>query len=308
LKEAFFENKRPLQVRQNNINNPSSTQFANDQTSVSTLKAEQNMSCIADIGITKGMQCNDTPTQRLRKRAFCLLLLAPIAFIFGSPVRAEFNIEPILQAYIASAFQKNTAVSKRFPDTQQLQFEITCLSPMQQSCDPVRKLVVSLLSSNANMQLSEGKLGSIRFYLAPRTDAMSLKSRFSNEHPEEVIDNQDSDCQLYMKVRNGEIQRSDLVISIHASSQKIASCVLLNLSRGMGLEFVNGASFNSAWNGVGQPLQKLTVKKFNELKQQFELLSYIHACPAIRPGMIKSEILSVLSSCTEKLRQINSEQ
>jgi hypothetical protein len=116
LKEAFFETKRPLQVRQNNINNPSSTQFANDQTSVSTLKAEQNMSCIADIGITKGMQCNDTPKQRLRKRAFCLLLLAPIAFIFGSTVRAEFNIEPILQAYIASAFQKNTAVLKRFPE------------------------------------------------------------------------------------------------------------------------------------------------------------------------------------------------
>ena len=113
-----------------------------------------------------------------------------------------------------------------------------------------------------------------------------------------------------MHVTGNQITAAVIVVSLDATTQKKVVCMLVNFARVMGLSQSGDAPFSKTWPQNKFPERNLTndellaIPDFRLSLNAMSVLSYIHACDALGPGMSKDAAIAELKQDSVCLRDL----
>ncbi|MEQ1522214.1 MAG: DUF2927 domain-containing protein [Aestuariivirga sp.] len=176
----------------------------------------------------------------------------------------------------------------------------TCLSISQHQC---AKSVLNSRFNNAIVIHLRLKLTFLNKIANPDIEimyvdhsiALSKRRNLSVAYAKEFRDSDDSDCQLYYAFKKHSIERIAIVVSLDSPDFKQRVCLMSQLHQSIGLSLLDNLPFSELWKKRQGGYSTLTGANFAQLVQTFGILSYIHMCSELTPGMNNRATVGVLS-------------
>lgn len=213
---------------------------------------------------------------------------------------AEVDYDGITKAYIEAAFPPGVERLRKFEQSKEIEYVFTCPHGSRQKCIEASRYFRSTIFESNRMRLEQKKFGRLNFEFAEEQNLTNIKNKFLHDTPYQVIDADDLECQLYLRLDNDKIASANLVISLSAEPKKKAFCLLIGFYRALGLSQQDYLSFSDTWAHDDGLQNNLTLADleilpwFRDLVKTVVGLQYIHSCPILIHGMKKSQVVEQL--------------
>jgi hypothetical protein len=253
-----------------------------------------------------------------RSRQFFLTIKKPSLLLgmaicgFAPLAVAAAKDTPIfaLELYRRYATINENSVVRKFEKTEPFAIQAICLTHLDRRCstEKLSNIVKYAVGPNNRLRVAITKENpDLQFFFTDRSGTEIIKKRLSEDFKDAFQDFSDLDCQLYFSMDKNTIERASIVVSLDASGIKQRVCLTLQLPHAMGLALPNAGNFANNWpvTSDGIDLSKASDKELSEIKNKLDILTYIHLCPDLKPGMNSDDIEAVFSnskSCLKGLR------
>ena len=220
----------------------------------------------------------------------------------------------IVATYLHLSLSNSNGVLRKIINTGHLAIQAVCDGSPSTACNKsiLNKKINDAYRGNTRFKLKVTSLNpDLKFIFADAKGAASKRSELSDLYGAGFNDSDDPDCQLYYSIKENVIEKLVIVVSLNSPELKQRLCLALQLSQGLGLSLPYDMPFSKIWkqapDGLPDGQKAFTDDDVSKLTQSYMILSYIHLCPEIRPGMKATDIRRLLvgsSSCLDGLKFI----
>ena len=142
-----------------------------------------------------------------------------------------------------------------------------------------------------------------------KTTTQATKRQLISMYLNEIVDADDEECQLYLKLRDNKIESVKIVVSADSSDFKQKACLAIQTFRGLGLALYDGLPFSKLWiMGPPNGYADLNETEFSKLIKTMGVFTYIHMCPDLKPGMNAQDVLNLMNKnldCIHDLKPLS---
>jgi hypothetical protein len=224
--------------------------------------------------------------------AFCCLFLSGIALNFFSMpavaqnVTSPESVKEVTERYLQQAFSNPAAtLIKPFSKTP-ITLSIYCTSRVIADCDrrKFNNIVSKSIPSGPLLKFITGySRSNITVTIFAKEETEALAQDFIEQN--KSSDTSDPECMFVRPAATGSNgQGAKIAISTETGNLKIQACLLINIQKAIGLEVFGQKGFKEVWLGETR-VSKFTEKKLNSLVIINKVISHLHMCKLISPGM-----------------------
>lgn len=238
------------------------------------------------------------------------LILSSFLF-FAQTAHSQDDFREIVANYVERAFPNPDMKLRKFFDPSNMDYGMDCFADDVQRCQDTLKLFTSGVFENENVLTRLNANGKVRFVFDTKKSLTYLSTKMLGVFSQGINDVTDLDCQLYMFIKDNQTTAAAIVVSLDASVQKKMMCMLVSFYRVIGLSQNKNANFSETWSKAVLPKEDLTYNElmssssFQLMLNAVKVLTYIHSCKILEPGMTKEDVISKLASdseCVQKLK------
>jgi hypothetical protein len=228
------------------------------------------------------------------KRVVLGLLLS----LFIGPAHAEIPQEfgKFASTYFASAFSDTRREILKPVDASSRTFSSICISrSRREKCVLLRDRINRSFATNENLRLRPTQsLGDLQVFFADQNIVAFKKGELDKLYLGEFRDSSDKDCALYYKSKKAVVFDRVILVSLDASVAKQRMCLAVQFFQSLGLSFEGQRQFSKLWADGPDALSIVNDSEFERLVGGLKVITYIHMCEDIIPGMTKDEAAAAL--------------
>lgn len=244
-------------------------------------------------------------------RAFVALLTSFVVAIqmISSVHGGELPPEHAAQ-YMRLSLLNPSGVLRKISKAGPITVRAICVPPTSEKCDKsvINRKINDALPRNSRIRLKVAlRSPDITILHMEQAGLANRKKELSKFYYGGFSDSDDLDCQLYYSLKNNEIQKLVIVVSLDSANLKQRLCLASQIYQGFGLSLPDGLSFTKLWQTLHNGGSSHTEELVAGLVKGFKVLEYIHMCPDIKPGMMASDLgrhLVDSSSCIDGIHAI----
>lgn len=259
--------------------------------------------------IYKGLPSNLANFFRLL--AFWLLIGMMHVPLITSSYGLELPQEEV-DFYLHVSLSNSNVAVRKIIKTESLAVQAVCKSASSSGCNKsiLNKRINSAYGGNGRIRVRvTAENPDLKFVFLDASSLANKKSELSELYVGGFRDSDDTDCQLYYSINENVIEKVVIVVSLDSSELKQRFCLASQLFQGLGLSLQKNLPFSKLWkqapDGLPDGQNAFTNDDVSKLTKGYALLSYIHMCPDIKPGMKVDDIKRILSgnsTCTDGLK------
>jgi hypothetical protein len=213
--------------------------------------------------------------------------------------------------YLRFSLSNSKGVVRKIVKTGSFAVQSVCEGSPSIRCNKsmLNKRVNAAFGGNGRIKLrGTGKNPDLKFIFLDASDLSNKKRELSELYLGAFNDSDDPECQLYYSIKDSVIEKVVIVASLDSSELKQRFCLASQLFQGLGLSLQKDLPFSKLWkqapDGLPNGQSEITSNYVFKLTKGYAILSYIHMCSDIKPGMKADELKRILSGnsvCTDGL-------
>jgi hypothetical protein len=231
------------------------------------------------------------------------LLMLP-SFVSLTSIATSYGFEPPrkeLALYLQFSLSNSNGAVRKIMKTGPLAVQGVCKSSTFSRCNKsiLNKQVNAAFGGNGRIKIRvTAENSDLKFIFLDAINLESKKRELSDSYSSGFNDSDDPECQLYYSIKDNVIKNVVVVVSLDSTELKQRFCLASQLFQGLGLSLQNDLPFSKLWkqapDGLPNGQGEFTIDDVSKLTKGYAILSYIHMCPDIKPGMKADDINRML--------------
>jgi hypothetical protein len=261
--------------------------------------------CLSHGGNIMQWQWGELRVSRLFKKLVHLIAQLMISsFVMLTPIASSYGFDlprKELAFYLQFSLSNTNRAIRKIIKTGPLAVQGVCKSSSSGQCSKsiLNKKVNAAFGGNGRIKIrGTSKNPDLKFVFLSASDLANQKLELLELYRNSFNDSDDPECQLYYSIKENVIERIVIVVSLDSPELKQRFCLASQLFQGLGLSLQNDLPFSKLWkeapNGLPNGQRKFTLDDVSKLTKGYAVLSYIHMCPDIKPGMTADDINRLL--------------